>query len=53
MLPRPILTKTFALTYRKIPVLSIGTDLYCDTSLIIEALEPCKPRWLLPGNRIF
>ncbi|KAH7402195.1 hypothetical protein DE146DRAFT_652672 [Phaeosphaeria sp. MPI-PUGE-AT-0046c] len=39
MLPRPLLTSTFALTYRKIPVLLIGRSLYCDTSLIIEALE--------------
>lgn len=39
MLPRPLLTSTFALTYRKIPVLLIGRSFYCDTSLIIEALE--------------
>lgn len=39
MLPRPLLTSTFALTYRKIPALLIGRSLYCDTSLIIEALE--------------
>ncbi|OQO06669.1 hypothetical protein B0A48_08456 [Cryoendolithus antarcticus] len=39
MLPRPLLTKTFGLTYRKIPVLAIGRDIYCDTSLITEALE--------------
>jgi len=43
MLPRPLLTSTFALTYRKIPVLAIGRDLYCDTSLIIEALEHFFP----------
>ncbi|ORY01177.1 hypothetical protein BCR34DRAFT_494055 [Clohesyomyces aquaticus] len=39
MMPRPILRQTFGLTYRKIPVLAIGRDIYCDTSLIIEALE--------------
>lgn len=39
MLPRPLLTTTFGVTYRKIPILAIGRDLYCDTSLIIEALE--------------
>jgi glutathione S-transferase len=39
MLPRPVLTSTFALSYRKIPVLLIGRSLYCDTSLIIQALE--------------
>ncbi|KAF2125675.1 hypothetical protein P153DRAFT_425500 [Dothidotthia symphoricarpi CBS 119687] len=43
MLPRPLLTTTFALPYRKIPILAIGRDLYCDTSLIIEALEHFFP----------
>ncbi|KAJ4361089.1 uncharacterized protein N0V89_001658 [Didymosphaeria variabile] len=43
MLPRPLLTKTFGLTYRKIPVVAIGKDIYCDTSLIIEALEHFFP----------
>ncbi|OCK80763.1 hypothetical protein K432DRAFT_296993 [Lepidopterella palustris CBS 459.81] len=39
MMPRPLLRDTFGLTYRKIPVLAIGRDVYCDTSLIVEALE--------------
>ncbi|KAF2742792.1 hypothetical protein M011DRAFT_452606 [Sporormia fimetaria CBS 119925] len=43
MMPRPTLLNTFGLTYRKIPVLTIGRDLYCDTSLIIEALEHWFP----------
>ncbi|KAF2708710.1 hypothetical protein K504DRAFT_381221 [Pleomassaria siparia CBS 279.74] len=43
MLPRPVLTSTFALPYRKIPVLAIGRQIYCDTSLIIEALEHYFP----------
>ncbi|KAF1979284.1 hypothetical protein BU23DRAFT_586552 [Bimuria novae-zelandiae CBS 107.79] len=43
MLPRPLLTTTFALPYRKIPILLIGKDLYCDTSLILEALEHFFP----------
>ncbi|KAJ4361878.1 hypothetical protein N0V83_010819 [Neocucurbitaria cava] len=43
MLPRPLLTHTFALSYRKIPVLAIGREIYCDTSLIIEALEHFFP----------
>ncbi|KAF2001792.1 hypothetical protein P154DRAFT_619154 [Amniculicola lignicola CBS 123094] len=43
MLPRPVLTSTFALTYRKIPILAIGREIYCDTSLIIEALEHYFP----------
>ncbi|KAF2824601.1 hypothetical protein CC86DRAFT_353042 [Ophiobolus disseminans] len=48
MLPRPLLTSTFALSYRKIPVLAIGREIYCDTSLIIEALEnffPASQGW--------
>jgi len=43
MLPRPLLTRTFALTYRKIPILAIGRDIYCDSSLIAEALEHFFP----------
>jgi hypothetical protein len=43
MMPRPILRNTFGLTYRKIPVLAIGREIYCDTSLIIEALEHYFP----------
>ncbi|KAH7371658.1 hypothetical protein BKA66DRAFT_181058 [Pyrenochaeta sp. MPI-SDFR-AT-0127] len=48
MLPRPLLTSTFALHYRKIPVLAIGREIYCDTSLIIEAIEhffPIQDGW--------
>ncbi|KAF2728005.1 hypothetical protein EJ04DRAFT_120401 [Polyplosphaeria fusca] len=43
MLPRPLLTTTFALPYRKIPILTIAREIYCDTSLIIEALEHFFP----------
>lgn len=39
MMPRPLLKETFELAYRKIPILAIGREIYCDTSLIIEALE--------------
>ena len=39
MMPRTTLTDLFALTYRKIPVLAVGRDVYADTSLIAEALE--------------
>lgn len=39
MMPRPLLLSAFALTYRKIPVLAIGRDLYIDTSLILEVLS--------------
>ncbi|RMZ06164.1 hypothetical protein D0864_02302 [Hortaea werneckii] len=43
MMPRPLLKDTFGLTYRKIPVLAIGKEIYCDTSIIIEALEHFFP----------
>ncbi|KAF2207315.1 hypothetical protein CERZMDRAFT_88679 [Cercospora zeae-maydis SCOH1-5] len=43
MMPRPLLRDNFHLTYRKIPVLAIGRELYCDTSLITEALEHFFP----------
>ncbi|THV08599.1 hypothetical protein K435DRAFT_825045 [Dendrothele bispora CBS 962.96] len=39
VLPRPEITELLGLTYRRIPVLAIGNDIYCDTSLIIPALE--------------
>ena len=39
MMPRPLLLETFGVSYRKIPILTIGREVYCDTSLIIEALE--------------
>jgi len=43
MMPRPILKDNFNLTYRKIPVLAIGREIYIDTSLILEALEHSFP----------
>ncbi|KAI8941237.1 hypothetical protein NX059_002472 [Plenodomus lindquistii] len=43
MLPRPLLTTTFALPYRRIPILAIGRHIYIDTSLIISALEQHFP----------
>lgn len=43
MLPRPLITRTFGLTYRKIPIIAIGHEVYCDTTIIIEALEHFFP----------
>lgn len=37
--PRPELSELLGITYRRIPVLAIGNDVYCDTSLIASALE--------------
>jgi len=39
MLPRPELSSLLGIAYRRIPVLAIGNDVYCDTSLIASALE--------------
>ncbi|KAL1700174.1 hypothetical protein EV121DRAFT_295442 [Schizophyllum commune] len=39
LLPRPELSELLGLGYRRIPVLAIGRDLYCDTSLIASVLE--------------
>lgn len=38
-LPRPELSELLGVSYRRIPVLAIGNDVYCDTSLICYALE--------------
>lgn len=43
MMPRPKLREAFNLTYRRIPVLAIGRDVYCDTALICDALDHYFP----------
>ncbi|KAF5321601.1 hypothetical protein D9619_000286 [Psilocybe cf. subviscida] len=39
MLPRPEITDMLGVTYRRIPILAIGNDVYCDTAAIVAALE--------------
>ncbi|KAG7096997.1 hypothetical protein E1B28_004392 [Marasmius oreades] len=39
VLPRPEITNLLGLNYRRIPILAIDNDIYCDTSLIIPVLE--------------
>jgi len=39
MLPRPEITEYLGINYRRIPILAIGNDVYCDTSIITAALE--------------
>ncbi|KAJ7498962.1 hypothetical protein FB451DRAFT_1203674 [Mycena latifolia] len=39
MLPRPEITDLLGVGYRRIPILAIGNDIYCDTSLIASALD--------------
>ena len=38
-LPRPQLADLLGVKYRRIPVLAIGNDVYCDTALIAPVLE--------------
>jgi glutathione S-transferase len=38
-LPRPEITDALGIKYRRIPILAIGNDVYCDTSLIADVLE--------------
>jgi glutathione S-transferase len=39
ILPRPELSDLLGIAYRRIPILAIGNDVYCDSSLIASALE--------------
>lgn len=41
-LPRPDLQR-LGVNYRRIPILAIGRDIYCDTRLIIQKLEELFP----------
>ncbi|CAN9166111.1 unnamed protein product [Alternaria alternata] len=38
VIPRPIL-ESLSITYRRVPLLAIGKDIYCDSSLIISTLQ--------------
>ncbi|KAF5331708.1 hypothetical protein D9611_007708 [Ephemerocybe angulata] len=56
MLPRPEVSQELGINYRRIPLLSIGNDVYCDTGLIALALErrfPASQGYtsLLPPNK--
>ncbi|KAF5322821.1 hypothetical protein D9619_000292 [Psilocybe cf. subviscida] len=39
MLPRPEITDLLGVKYRRIPVLAVGNDVYCDSNIIITVLE--------------
>ncbi|TRM57007.1 hypothetical protein BD626DRAFT_516652 [Schizophyllum amplum] len=39
ILPRPEISELLGIGYRRIPILAIGRDIYCDTSLIATVLE--------------
>lgn len=47
--PRPALD-TLTGGYRRVPVLQIGADIYCDTEIIFRALERLKPEPTLYPN---
>jgi glutathione S-transferase len=44
VLPRPEVKDLLGIAYRRIPLLAIGNDVYCDTSLIASALERKFPK---------
>ncbi|KAF8528932.1 hypothetical protein BU17DRAFT_80078 [Hysterangium stoloniferum] len=46
VLPRPELSDLLGVSYRRIPILAIGNDVYCDTTIIAAALERRFP----PGD---
>ncbi|TLD12318.1 uncharacterized protein PgNI_03344 [Pyricularia grisea] len=43
IMPRPDLSEELGISYRRIPVLSIGRDVYLDTRLILSKLEESHP----------
>ncbi|KAH9900287.1 glutathione S-transferase [Xylariomycetidae sp. FL2044] len=43
MLPRPDLSATLGVQYRRIPILAIGRDVYVDSRLILRKLETLYP----------
>ncbi|KAL2126809.1 hypothetical protein VTI74DRAFT_194 [Chaetomium olivicolor] len=43
LLPRPHLSSHLSLSYRRIPVLAVGRDVYLDTRLILRKLESLPP----------
>lgn len=49
MLPRPDL-KLLNVNYRRIPLLAIGKDVYCDTRIILQKLEDFFPEGCLGAS---
>ncbi|KAJ3337850.1 hypothetical protein HDU93_000406 [Gonapodya sp. JEL0774] len=50
IMPRPNLTPDLSGGYRRIPILQIGADVYCDTNCIIRELERRYPTPSLRGS---
>jgi hypothetical protein len=38
IMPRPEITQLLGLGYRRIPVLAIGNDIYCETRLLLSVI---------------
>lgn len=51
-MPRPDLER-LGINYRRIPLLAIGRDVFCDTRIIIEKLEQLFPDGALGSNDPF
>ncbi|OAP64723.1 hypothetical protein AYL99_00695 [Fonsecaea erecta] len=51
-LPRPVLEQ-LGVHYRRIPILAIGRDIYCDTRIIIDKLEELFPAARISPNSPF
>jgi glutathione S-transferase len=47
MLPRPDIKQSLGINYRRIPIMAIGRDVYCDTRIALQKLEE-----LFPGNTL-
>lgn len=53
VLPRPILTE-LGITHRRIPLLAIGKDIFCDSSCAISALEKLSNKLLAgPSDKAY
>src|SRR5208282_3602590 len=50
IMPKPKLTPLTG-GYRRIPVMQLGADIYCDTGIIVRKLEElCPQPTIYPGN---
>ena len=47
LIPRKDL-EALGITYRRIPVLAVGKDIYCDSSLIIDLVNDKIGKWMIP-----
>ena len=50
VLPRPDV-KALGIKYRRIPLMSIGRDVYCDTRIILRKLEELFPRGAIGASQ--